>query len=79
LLLYQTEVFKTIDEERAIMKKEQNDIPCFNPKFRKIIKTRTTIFELMKTLNEVVEIGEEEFIPQIVLHMNNSGLLKAIR
>jgi hypothetical protein len=33
----------------------------------------------MKTLNEVVEKGEEEFIPKIVLHMANSGLLKAVR
>jgi hypothetical protein len=79
LLLYQTEGFKTIAGGSAIMKKEQNYIPCFKPTFRKTIRTRTTIFELMKTLNEVVEIGEEEFIPQIVLHMNNSGLLKAVR
>jgi hypothetical protein len=79
LRLYQAEVFKAINEGNPIMKKEKNHIPPFNPKFRKTIKTRTTIFDLMKTLNEVVEKGEEEFIPQIVLHMTNSGLLKAVR
>ena len=76
--LYQAEVFKTINEGNANMKREKH-LPSFNLKFRKKIKTRTTIFDLMKTLNEVVEKGEEEFIPQIVLHMTNSGLLKAVR
>jgi hypothetical protein len=37
------------------------------------------MFDLIKTLNEVVEKGEEEFIPQIVSHMANRGLLKAVR
>ena len=61
------------------MKKETDYVPSLNLTFRKTIKTRTTIFDLIKTLNEVVEKGEEEFIPQIVLHMTNSGLLKAVR
>jgi hypothetical protein len=79
LRLHQAEVFKAINEGTAIMKKETNYIPFFNLKFRKTIKTRITMFDLLKTLNEVVEKGEEEFIPQVVLHMINSGLLKAVR
>jgi hypothetical protein len=79
LRLYQAEGFKAINEGNAIMKKEKNHIPSLNPTLRKTIKTRTTMFDLIKTLNEVVEKGEEEFIPQIVLHMTNSGLLKAVR
>jgi hypothetical protein len=79
LRLHQAEAFKAINEGNAIMKKETNYIPFFNLTFRKTIKTRTTLFDVLKTLNEVVEKGEEEFIPQVVLHMTNIGLLKAIR
>ena len=68
-----------MNEGYAIMKKDKTHIPFFNLKVRKKIKTRTTMFDLLKTLNEVVEKGEEEFIPQVVLHMINSGLLKAVR
>ena len=42
------------------------------------MKTRTTLFDLIEALNEVVEKREEKFVPQIVLHMVNRGLLKAI-
>jgi hypothetical protein len=36
------------------------------------------MFDLIEALNEVVEKGEEELIPQIVRHMANRGLLKAV-
>ncbi len=61
------------------MKKEKNRIPPFKPGFHKKVRTRTTMFDLIETLNEVVEKGEEEFVPQIVVHMANRGLLKAVR
>ena len=65
--------------EMAVMKKEKTQSPSFKPRFRKTTKTRTTMFDLIETLNEVVEKGEEKFIPQIVRHMANRGLLKAVR
>jgi hypothetical protein len=65
--------------EMAVMKKEKTQIPSFNPRFHKTIKTKTTMFDLIEALNEVVEKGEEKFIPQIVRHMANRGLLKAVR
>ena len=68
-----------MNEGYAIMKKDKTHIPFFNLKVRKKIKTRTTMFDLLKTLNEVVEKGEEKFIPQIILHMINSNLLKVLR
>ena len=61
------------------MKKDKTHIPVFNLKVRKRIKIKTTMFDLIKTLNEVVEKGEEKFIPQIILHMINSNLLKVLR
>jgi hypothetical protein len=79
LRLYQVEVFKATNKGDAIMKKEKNHIPSFTPNFRKRIKIKTTMFDLIKTLNEVVEKGEEKFIPQIILHMINSNLLKVLR
>jgi len=61
------------------MKKDKPHIIFFNLKVRKTIKARTTLFDLIMTLNEVVEKGEEKLISQIILHMVNSGLLKVVR
>ncbi len=59
------------------MKKERHPVPSrLRTRPLKTTKTRTTIFDLIATLNQVVEKGEEEFIPQIVLHMISSGQLK---
>jgi len=79
LRLHQVEVFKDTNKGEAIMKKDKTYIPVFNLKVRKRIKIRTTMFDLIKTLKEVVEKGEEKFIPQIILHMINSNLLKVLR
>ena len=61
------------------MKKDKPHIIFFNLKVHKTIKARTTLFDLIMTLNEVVEKGEEKLISQIILHMVNSGLLKVVR
>ena len=63
------------------MKDQRNPIPTFHryrKRYRKPTKIRTTVFELVEILHEVVDKGEEELIPQIVLHMVRSGQLKVL-
>ena len=40
------------------------------------MRIRTTMFDLIKALNEEVKAGEEALVPRIVRHMIDSGLLK---
>ena len=65
--------------EMTAMNEKENQIPSIKPRFRKTVRIRTTMFDLIETLNEVVEKGEEGLIPQVVLHMANTGRLKVVR
>ena len=64
------------------MKREKDPIPSvlrLRPRSRKTMKTKTTVFDLIEALNQVVDKDEEKFVPQIVSQMVNSGRLKAVR
>jgi len=61
------------------MKKETNPVPSvlrLRPRSRKTMKTKTTMFDLIEALNQVVDKDEEKFVPRIVTHLVNSGRLK---
>jgi hypothetical protein len=79
LHFYETEALKTMNGEMTAMNEKENQIPSIKPRFRKTVRIRTTMFDLIETLNEVVEKGEEGLIPQVVLHMANTGRLKVVR
>jgi hypothetical protein len=42
----------------------------------KTVTTRTTMYDVIRTLLDIVDEDEVEFIPQIILHMTNTGLLR---
>ncbi len=46
---------------------------------KRTVKIRTTLFDLMETLNGEIKTGEEGFVIQILSDLINHGLLKAIR
>jgi hypothetical protein len=43
---------------------------------RRTSATRTTMYDLIRTLLDIVEEEEAEFIPQIILHMADTGMLR---
>ncbi len=50
----------------------------FGSNSQKTIKIRTTLFDLLKVLNEEVRVGEEELVAKIVYYWIESGRLKFI-
>ena len=60
------------------VKKQRTHMPSSKQKLHKILKTRTTMYDLIKVLNEVVKKEEKDFVPFIVLHMVDQGLLKTV-
>ncbi len=63
------------------MKREEGPVPSvlrLLPRSRKTMKTKTTMFDLIEALNQVVDKDEEKFVSRIVLDMVNSGRLKSV-
>ena len=77
--IYETETLKTMNGEMPVLNENENQIPSIKSRFRKTVRIRTTMFDLIETLNEVVEKGEEGLIPQVVWHLANTGRLKVVR
>ena len=53
-------------------------VPSFGSYSQKRIKIRTTLFDLLKVLDEEVRVGEEELVAKIVYYWIESGRLKFI-
>ncbi len=42
-------------------------------KLVRVTSTKTTLYELIEAISDVVEAGEEILIPKVVLHLIDSG------
>jgi hypothetical protein len=58
------------------MSESSNSLITVESRLGRIITTKTTLYELIEAINEVVRAGEERLIPLIVLHMIDSGKIK---
>ena len=56
----------------------KHHVPSFGSYSQKTIKIRTTLFDLLKVLDEEVRVGEEELVAKIVYYWIESGRLKFI-
>lgn len=45
-------------------------------KFVRITSTKTTLYELIEAISNVIEAGEESLVPQVVLHLIDSGKIR---
>ena len=57
---------------------QKRHVSSFGSYSQKTIKIRTTLFDLLKVLNEEVRVGEEELVAKIVYYWIESGRLKFI-
>ena len=46
------------------------------PKPGRVAISKTTLYELIEAISDVVEAGEEKFIPEILLHLIESGKIR---
>lgn len=53
-------------------------VSSFGSYSQKTIRIRTTLFDLLKVLNEQVRVGEEGLVAKIVYYWIESGRLKFI-
>jgi hypothetical protein len=56
----------------------KHHVSSFGSYSQKTIKIKTTLFDLLKVLNEEVRVGEEELVAKIVYYWIESGRLKFI-
>jgi hypothetical protein len=45
-------------------------------KFVRVTSAKTTLYELIDAISDVVEAGEERLIPKVVLHLIDSGKIR---
>ena len=55
-----------------------HQVSSFGSYSQETIKIRTTLFDLLKVLDEEVKVGEEELVAKIVYYWIESGRLKFI-
>jgi hypothetical protein len=56
----------------------KHHVSSFDSYSQKTMKIRTTLFDLLTTLDEEVRVGEEELVAKIVYYWIESGRLKFI-
>jgi len=57
---------------------QKRHVSSFGSYSQKTIRIRTTLFDLLKVLNEQVRVGEEGLVAKIVYYWIESGRLKFI-